>query len=77
MTYNPQPIASTDELKLFALIQRDVAILRVREIDGEALPPVTKSPEARAKIALAMKGNQNRRLKPASPPAQPRRADHG
>jgi len=69
---------STDELKLFTLMMRDCDVLRARELEDETATPAPKrSPEARAKIAAAMRGNTNRKSKsqPAivSPIAQHRK----
>jgi hypothetical protein len=67
-TTNP----SIDELKLFALMKRDGDVLRTRAL--EAKPAPKRSPEARAKIAAAMRGNSNRKLKPVVSPTHRRTA---
>jgi hypothetical protein len=62
-TNHTAPEGSTAELKLFALMARDCDVLRARELEDEPAPG--RSPETRAKIAAAMRGNANRRkLKP-------------
>jgi acetyl/propionyl-CoA carboxylase alpha subunit len=73
------PKSSTNELKLFALMQRDCDVLRARAIEDEA-PAPGRSPETRAKIAAAMRGNSNRKIKSqsaTSPGHNPGRMSYG
>lgn len=74
-TYSPFPNPSIDELKLLALMRRDSDALRARALEDKPAPK--RSPETRAKIAAAMCGNSNRKLKPVVSPTSHRRANYG